>query len=126
MTFTDKDLQKIIGAVLKYGVWLVLIIALTGGALYLINHGHETVHYEHFVENDRSIFAVLSETVSGAKNLQGEAIIFSGIFLLFLTPFIRLILSLISFILEKDLLYIFITVIVIGIICTSVYFGFAH
>lgn len=126
MTFTDKDLQKIIGGVLKYGVWLVLIVAITGGIIYLSNHGHEIVHYDHFVENDQSIFTVFHEIISGVSKLNGEAIIFLGIFLLFLTPFVRLLLSLISFILEKDLLYISITLLVIGIICISVYFGFSH
>jgi len=126
MAFTDKDLQKIIGAVLKYGVWLVLFIAISGGIIYLINHGQETVHYSTFVEKDQGIFTVIGQIFNGVGNLQGEAVIFLGILLLFFTPFLRLLLSLVSFLLEKDWLYVTISLVVLGIICLSVSFGFAH
>ncbi|WP_313386560.1 DUF1634 domain-containing protein [Chishuiella sp.] len=126
MTFTDKDLQKIIGGVLKYGVYTVLTIGIIGGIIFLTSHGHETVNYSKFVENDRSIFEVISTIFRGVVELKGSSIIFLGILILFLTPFLRLVLSLVSFILEKDKLYVIITLIVLFIISMSVFFGFSH
>ncbi|GGF08417.1 bacteriocin-type signal sequence-containing protein [Chishuiella changwenlii] len=126
MIITDKDLQKIIGGVLKYGVITVLVVATIGGLVYLFHHSNDTLDYSKFVENDRSIFEVISTTVKDAFQLKGRSIIYLGILILFFTPFLRLILSLFSFVIEKDKLYIAITLIVIGVVAMSVFFGFSH
>ena len=122
----EKDFQKLIGNLLRYGVWLSLAVALFGGVVYLLHHKDETVNYSVFVENDRSIFTVVSEVLTGTANGDGASIIFLGVMLLFLTPVLRMFLSLFSFIREKDRKYIFITLLVIGIICMSVALGFSH
>jgi len=123
---TDQTIQKIIGNVLKYGVRTVLVIAAIGGSIFLYDHSSETVDYTRFTENDHSIFQVTSDVLKGTAGLDARSIIFLAILVLFCTPFIRLLLSLVSFILEKDRLYVFITTLVLVIICFSVYFGFGH
>lgn len=122
----EKDFQKLIGNLLRYGVWLSLAVALSGGVVYLLHHKDETVNYAVFIENDRSIFTVVNEVLTGTTNGDGASIIFLGVMLLFLTPVLRMFLSLFSFIREKDKKYIFITLLVIGIICMSVALGFSH
>lgn len=123
---TDQTIQKIIGNVLKYGVRTVLVIAAIGGSIFLYGHSSETVNYTHFTENDHSIFHVTADVLKGVSRFDARSIIFLAILVLFCTPFIRLLLSLVSFILEKDRLYVFITTVVLIIICFSVYFGFGH
>jgi uncharacterized membrane protein len=122
----EKDFQKLIGNLLRYGVWLSLTVALFGGVVYLLHHKDETVNYSVFIENDRSIFTVVNEVLTGTASGDGASIIFLGVMLLFLTPVLRMFLSLFSFIREKDSKYIFITLLVIGIICMSVALGFSH
>ncbi len=122
----EKDFQKLIGNLLRYGVWLSLGVALAGGIVYQMHHSNETVNYAEFIENDRSIFTVVREVLAGTTNGDGASIIFLGVMLLFLTPVLRMFLSLFSFIREKDTKYIFITLLVIGIICMSVALGFSH
>ncbi|SMP12707.1 DUF1634 domain-containing protein [Flavobacterium hercynium] len=124
--FGEKDFQAIIGNLLRYGVWTSLSVAFIGGIVYLLNHSQEVENYSVFKENDRNIFEVISAVYNGAIQGRGESIIFSGIILLFLTPVFRVLLSLFSFILEKDYLYVVITTIVIGIIIMSISFGFSH
>ncbi|WP_296146002.1 DUF1634 domain-containing protein [uncultured Flavobacterium sp.] len=124
--FGERDFQQLIGNLLRYGVWISLSIAFLGGIVYLSNHGSETVNYSQFIENDRSIFQVVASIFEGIAIWQGESIIFLGIILLFLTPVLRVILSLFSFLLEKDYLYVVITLIVILIIGISVFLGFSH
>ena len=126
MQVTDQTIQKIIGNVLKYGVRTVLIIGLAGGLIFLLKHGNETVDYTHFTENDRNIPQVITEVFDGLQGFHGRAFIYTAILILFCTPLLRLLLSLVSFILEKDRLYVFITTLVLCIICLSVYFGFGH
>lgn len=122
----DKDIQYVIGNLLRYGVWIALGVAALGGLIYLFRHNHEIVHYGSFVEQDINIFVLIREMLQDVSKGKGESIILLGIILLFLTPILRIIFSLIAFLFEKDYLYVGITLIVIGIICFSVFFGFAH
>ena len=124
--FGEKDFQTIIGNLLRYGVWISLSVAFIGGIVYLMHHGSEIEDYSVFKENDRNIFEVIAAVYHGAVQGNGAYLIFVGIILLFLTPVFRVLLSLFSFILEKDYLYVVITLIVILIIITSISFGFSH
>lgn len=126
MEITDKTIQKIIGNVLKYGVRSVLFISAVGGLIFLFNHAGEKVEYGAFIENDRSIFQVCRDVLHGSVQLDGRSLIYLAILVLFFTPFLRLLLSLFSFVLERDKLYVAITCLVLVIIGFSVYFGFGH
>ena len=124
--FGEKDFQKIVGNLLRYGVWISLSVAFIGGIVYLLHHGNDIENYSVFKENDQNIFEVIAAVYNGVVQGRGESIIFFGIVLLFLTPVFRVLLSLFSFLLEKDYLYVVITTIVIGIIIMSISFGFSH
>ncbi|WP_073414919.1 DUF1634 domain-containing protein [Flavobacterium defluvii] len=124
--FGEKDFQTIIGNLLRYGVWISLSVAFIGGIIYLMHHGNDIEDYSVFKENDRNIFEVIGTVINGVISGSGEYLIFFGIILLFLTPVFRVLLSLFSFMIEKDYLYVIITLIVIGIIITSISFGFSH
>ncbi len=124
--FGEKDFQTIIGNLLRYGVWISLSVAFIGGIVYLMNHGSQIEDYSVFKENDRNIFEVIAAIYDGAIQGDGASLIFTGIILLFLTPVLRVLLSLFSFLLEKDYLYVGITLIVILIIIISISFGFSH
>ena len=124
--FGEKDFQTIIGNLLRYGVWISLSVAFIGGIVYLMHHGNDIEDYSVFKENDQNIFKVIANVYNGVIQGRGESIIFFGVILLFLTPVFRVLLSLFSFLLEKDYLYVVITAIVIGIIILSISFGFSH
>lgn len=124
--FGEKSFQTIIGNLLRYGVWISLSVAFIGGIVYLMHHGNDIEDYSVFKENDRNIFEVITAVVNGVISGSGEFLIFFGIILLFLTPVFRVLLSLFSFLIEKDYLYVIITLIVILIIITSISFGFSH
>lgn len=124
--FGEKDFQTIIGNLLRYGVWISLSVAFIGGIVYLIHNGNQIEDYSVFKENDRNIFEVIAAIYDGAIQGNGESLIFTGIIFLFMTPVLRVLLSLFSFLLEKDYLYVGITLIVIAIIIISISFGFSH
>ncbi len=124
--FGEKDFQTIIGNLLRYGVWISLSVAFIGGIVYLLHNANQIEDYSVFKENDRNIFEVIAAVYNGAIQGNGESLIFTGIILLFLTPVLRVLLSLFSFLLEKDYLYVGITLIVILIIIISISFGFSH
>ncbi len=116
----DKDLQYIIGNLLRWGVWTSMGVAIIGGMIYLYRHGHETVYYPRFEEQDHSMLFILKDVFTGISNGKGRSLIMLGIILLFATPIMRVIFSLIGFVLEKDRLYVVITLIVLMIIFVSV------
>lgn len=124
--FGEKDFQTIIGNLLRYGVWIALSVAFIGGIIYLMHHGSDIEDYSVFKENDRNIFEVITAICNGVTQGNGESIIFFGVILLFLTPVLRVLLSLFAFLLEKDYMYVVITLIVIFIILVSVSLGFSH
>lgn len=122
----QKDFQNIIGNLLRYGVWSSLALAFTGGIFYLFHHGKDIEDYSVYTEKDQNIFQIIGSVYEGVVVGKGDSIIYCGIILLFLTPVFRILLSLFSFIKEKDYLYIVITSIVISIIILSISFGFSH
>lgn len=124
--FGEKDFQHIIGNLLRYGVWISLSVAFIGGIVYLMHHSGDIENYAVFQEKDSNIFEVIASIYQGVIHGSGESIIFFGIILLFLTPVFRVLLSLFSFLIEKDYLYVVITLIVILIILVSVTLGFSH
>lgn len=126
MQVTDKTIQGIVAGVLKYGVRSVLAIGLLGGVIFLSNHYDEQIDYSHFKDNDQNIFHVINKVITGSLQFDGRSVIYLGIIVLFFTPFLRLLLSLVSFMLEKDRLYVAITFLVLFVIGLSVYLGFGH
>jgi uncharacterized membrane protein len=120
--FKDKDMQAVIGWVLRAGVFMSMLVVFMGGVIYLYRHGQSVADYHEFkgvpdfVRNPLAI-------VNGIMDIKGRAIIQAGIILLIATPIIRVIFSAIGFILEKDHLYTAITCIVLAIIVISALSG---
>ena len=120
----DKGIQHIIGYILRTGVILSSSIALIGGFIYLSNHGSSIPHYSSFVGepiNYTSFHAILK----GVKSLEGREIIQLGLIVLISTPIIRVFFSAFAFLLEKDYLYIIISLIVLAIIAFSMFSNLA-
>lgn len=115
-----------IGNILRWGVYLSLSVALIGGVVFLYRHGSEVsqVQYQPFIEKDTNLLDLLKSTFSGVGAWRGYYIIELGILLLIATPITRVLFSLIAFHFEKDRLYVFITLLVLLIIFSSILTGF--
>ncbi|WP_374951265.1 DUF1634 domain-containing protein [Mucilaginibacter sp.] len=122
--FKDKDMQVVIGWVLRLGVFVSMAIVLMGGILYLYRHGHATTDYSTF-KGVPDFVQTLPGIIHGIATLRGRAIIQAGIILLIATPVVRVAFSAVGFILEKDRLYTVITFIVLLIIIISALSGHA-
>ncbi|RFS22841.1 DUF1634 domain-containing protein [Chitinophaga silvatica] len=120
----DKDIQQIIGKQLRIGVVLSSIIVFIGGVIYLIRHGHEQPNYSTFT-GVREGLNHLTGIWQGVLENKGMNIIQLGVVLLIATPIFRIAFSVIAFLLEKDYLYVCLTLIVLGIISYSMLGGLA-
>ncbi|MGZ3872698.1 MAG: DUF1634 domain-containing protein [Mucilaginibacter sp.] len=122
--FKDTDIQALIGQVLRLGMIVSISIVFFGGVIYLYRHGHSVPNYKVF----RGIPPFLQHTGSllqAAFQIKGQAIIQLGVILLVATPILRVVFSMIGFMLEKDYMYVTISFLVLLIIFASMMGGHA-
>ncbi|MGZ3750149.1 MAG: DUF1634 domain-containing protein [Mucilaginibacter sp.] len=120
--FKDKDMQGIIGWILRIGVMVSMSVVFIGGVLYVYRHGHSIADY-HVFKGSPDFIHSAAGIINGVLNFKGQAIIQSGIILLIATPVIRVAFSAVGFIIEKDYLYTTITLIVLLILISSMLSG---
>lgn len=123
-SFRDRDMQVVIGWVLRLGVIISMCIVFFGGVIYLYRHGREVADHHTFVGVPEFI-RTFDGIFKNAFALRGQAIIQMGIALLIATPILRIIFSTIGFALEKDKLYMFVSLLVLAIIFASMLSGHA-
>jgi uncharacterized membrane protein len=111
----DQDLERIIGRLLRFGVLLSSLVVLAGGILYLIRHGGQQPGFGSFrgePEKMRSPIPMWKAILQG----EGRPLIAFGLLLLILTPIARIVFSVAGYWMEKDYLYVAITLFVLAVI----------
>lgn len=121
-TFKDADVKLMIGSLLRWGVIVSMSVVFCGGVIYIYRHGNETASYQKFT-GEPNFLKNIKGILQGVAAIKGRAIIQTGILLLIATPIARVLLSVFTFLLEKDYLYVVITLIVFGIIVFSMLSG---
>ena len=116
--WTDLRIELIIGSLLRAGVLLAASVVLIGGVLYLARHGHDTIDYTTFHGEPDALKSIPS-VVEGVFSNHARAIIQFGLLLLIATPIARVLFSAIAFALEKDYMYVVITLIVLAVLLYS-------
>jgi len=118
-TRMDQRLEVIIGYTLRIGVVMAAVIVLIGGALYLVQNGSTTPHYHTFHAAKHS--DTLSGIAQNIRALNSYGIIQLGLLMLIATPIVRVVLSIVAFALERDVLYVVATVIVLAVLLYSLF-----
>ena len=125
----ERDVELYIGKLLRYGVTLSCIITLIGGVFYIVQHQGVAIDYKPIPSGQpfpgvAEYLRELSTILPRVLALDGAAIIQLGVVVLIATPVIRVIFSAFSFLIEKDYLYVTITLIVLAIILANMFLGF--
>lgn len=120
--WTDERVEQIVGLLLQSGVVISGLVVLAGGILYLLRYGRSPVHYENF-SAERELFRGFGVIGRGALHGDGRAIIGWGLLLLIATPVARVVFSIIGFAMERDRLYVIVTVIVLAVLMFSLFGG---
>jgi uncharacterized membrane protein len=104
---SDRKIEQFISQLLKYGVLLASTVVLVGGVVYLMHHGAEPAEdqFFHAEPADYSPLGVAQAVLSGDP----RGIIQLGILLLIATPVTRVAFSLLVFLWQRDLIYVFFT-----------------
>ncbi|WP_293783801.1 DUF1634 domain-containing protein [uncultured Pedobacter sp.] len=119
----DRDVEKIVGKLLRFGVITASLVVLLGGILFLVQNGNESRPDYHIFKGEENDFITFDGIFKGLFTFRPMAIIQFGVLLLIITPILRIIFSLVAFLLEKDKLYVVITLIVLAIILGSTFGG---
>jgi uncharacterized membrane protein len=107
---------------LRWGVISASIIAFIGGIIYLYTYGKGTPSYTTFTGAPLYV-RHLPGIIHGVLQLDGLAIIQLGVVVLLATPITRIAFSVLAFAMEKDILYVIITLIVLSVIIFSIFSG---
>ena len=116
---TDERLEIFIGNLLRLGVLVSAVVVAIGGALYLAQHGHEIVNYQNF-RSELPELRNLPGICIAAFHLRSDGIMQLGLVLLIATPIARVALAVIGFYLERDRLYVVVSLIVLAILAYSI------
>jgi uncharacterized membrane protein len=119
-SWNDQRIEVIIGALLRTGVILAATVVLFGALVYLARHGGEVPNYTAFRGEPETLRSV-SAIVHSALGMSGSAIIQLGLLLLIATPVARVLFSAIAFAIERDYMYVFITLVVLAILLYSLF-----
>jgi uncharacterized membrane protein len=116
--WTDEQVEKIIGDLLRVGVLLAASVILVGGVLFLARYGGEVARprtTEDVPEALRSPLGILGAFLARSR----RGIIQFGVLLLIATPVARVAFSVFAFLRQHDYLYVFVTLIVLVVLLYS-------
>jgi uncharacterized membrane protein len=116
--WTDQRVDAIIGNLLRVGVILSAAVVLSGGVLYLAQHGSTVPDYRVF-RGEPAYLRGVSGIVSDTRALDGRGLIQLGLLVLLATPIARVAFSVVAFALERDRTYVAVTLTVLAVLFYS-------
>jgi len=114
----DRRIELLLGNLLRFGVLLAASVVLCGAVVYLVRHGHEAANFSEF-RGEAAALRSLPAVVAGALHFHGKSIIQFGLLILIATPVARVVFSAIGFAIERDYLYVALTLNVLAVLLYS-------
>jgi uncharacterized membrane protein len=118
----DQRMDQIMAVLLRSGVLLAASLVFIGGVVYLSRHDVPTINYRVFQgepQELRTVGGILRE----AGKFHGRGLIQLGLLVLIATPVARVLFSVFAFLYERDWTYLVITMIVLALLCYSLFGG---
>jgi uncharacterized membrane protein len=120
--WTEYEVEQCIGNLLRGGVLLAAAVVLLGGSLYLARHGAALPRYGSF-QGEPEALRHIPGILADAAALRGRGVIQLGLLLLIATPVARVVCAMGAFALQRDWLYVGVTVIVLSVLVYSLLGG---
>jgi uncharacterized membrane protein len=121
--WTDERMDLAISALLRAGVGLAALVVFAGGLYYLVRHGGEIPNYRTF-HGEPSQLRTVPGIVAFALHSHSRGIIEVGLLLLIATPIARVAFYAIAFALQRDRVYVGITLVVLGVLVYNLVGGY--
>jgi uncharacterized membrane protein len=117
----DKQMDVVIGYLLRVGVSVAASVVLTGWVMYLGGARGAAPDYRHFHAQLPSGLGIAS-ILHGVRVLDSQSIMQAGVLLLIATPVLRVVFCIAAFAARKDALYVVISSIVFAVLVYSLFF----
>ena len=117
-TWTEQQVEEIVGNLLRGGVILAAVVVLVGGGLYLFRYGATVPDYRVFHSEPADLRCV-SGIVTDASALRSRGVIQFGLLLLTATPVARVVFAMVAFAQQRDRTYVVVTLIVLTVLLYS-------
>ncbi len=117
-TWTNRDVEALLGNLLRIGVVVAASVVSIGGAIYLAKYGGQPFDYRVFKGEPsdlRSVYGILLD----AANLRSRGLIQLGLLLLIATPIARVAFSVVAFLEQRDYAFVLITLFVLSLLVFS-------
>ncbi|HEY7394543.1 MAG TPA: DUF1634 domain-containing protein [Gemmatimonadaceae bacterium] len=121
-TLSDHDVEQLIGRLLQLGVAAAAVVTIIGGALLLMQHGSAQPMFSVF-HGQPDYLTSLGGIARGVRELRSESIVQLGIVLLIATPIARVAFTLVAFLLQRDRVYVVVTLIVLALLAYGLIVG---
>jgi uncharacterized membrane protein len=124
-----RKVELLISDLLRIGVISSLIVVVVGLVLSFLHHPaylHSTAELQEVISADHPTWHSLSGLASGLAHFRGEAIIMVGLLLLIATPVMRVAVSIVAFVVERDLVFVVVTTFVLAVLILSFVLGKAE
>ncbi len=115
---TDQQVETIIGNLLRISVTIAALTVFLGGVIYLVRFMGVHPDYRYFTgepEDLRTVSGILMD----ALTLHSRGIIELGLLILIATPVARVIFALVAFALQRDRIYVVVSLIVLTVLIFS-------
>lgn len=115
---SDKAFELLLGRLLRSGVILAAVVVFVGGGWYLAQSKNEVENYKTF-RGEPAELTHVTGIVREAVSLNPVGLIQLGLLLLIATPVARVVFSVVGFAIERDWMYVVITLIVLATLLYS-------
>ncbi|HVS69942.1 MAG TPA: DUF1634 domain-containing protein [Phycisphaerae bacterium] len=123
---TVHQVELVISVLLRVGVVVSLLVVVAGTVVSFM-------HHPGYLSNGKDLGALtkpggavpdsIADVISGVRNFRGQAIVVAGLLLLIATPVMRVAVSIVAFLVEKDKLFALITATVLALLLLSFFLG---
>jgi uncharacterized membrane protein len=121
-----RKVELLISNLLRIGVISSLLVVVAGLVISFVHHPgylHSQAQMRQVISTGHPTWHSLTELWAGLLDFRGEAIIMAGLLLLIATPVMRVAVSIVAFIVERDVIFVVVTTFVLAMLILSFVLG---
>jgi uncharacterized membrane protein len=121
-----RKVELIISTTLRVGVITSIVIVAVGVVVSFVHHPdylRDRAELQRLTAPGAAFPHTLSDVTAGLREMRGQAIVAVGLLVLLITPVVRVAISVLAFLLERDHAFTIITVVVLVLLLLSFVLG---
>jgi uncharacterized membrane protein len=121
-----RRVELAISSLLRIGVLTSLLVVLAGTVVTFVHHPHYLSSRHDLVPLTKpgaEFPHTVPSVIRGLEHSQGRAIVMAGLLLLIATPVLRVAISVLAFVYQRDRTFVVITTVVLALLLTSFVLG---